>query len=159
MGADPNIPDKKMLYGKFQDQEDFDNDLANQKRKQAWEYQRKLIHKSTDIPISPDGEDMNVDARKSYSGLDWKHLAVLAAAGLGGLGIFKFAPNQSPQAIPSTSPIRQDYTTQIEIRDAITKKPIKIDWLNGDQSQAPQRNDIRGPSTENSPPPLFVAPK
>lgn len=155
MGADPNLPDKNMLYGIFQKQEDITNGRLNKQLNWEDDYKRKLIHKSTDIPISPKVDDMNVDARKSYtaSGLDWKHLAVIAATGLGGLGLFKFSPNPSAPTTQQPPAISQDYTTQIEIRDAITKKPIKIDWLNGNSSSspAPQRND--------NPPPLYVAPK
>lgn len=142
MGADPNAIDKNELYGKFQAQDDADNEYHNGRRKWEDDYKKKLIHKSTDMAITPETEDMNVDARKSYStsanGLDWKHLAVLAAAGLGTLGIFKFSPSTptptTPPAISIPAPIKQDYTTQIEIRDKLTGKPIKVDWINGDNS-------------------------
>ena len=80
------LPDKDFLYGKFQAWEDWRNRLH-----------RKLAHKSLDIA---DGEDVNVD--NSRTGLDWKGLAVIAAAvGASALGGMYLGNSQTADTQPN----------------------------------------------------------
>lgn len=133
-----SVPDKEYLYGRYQNQEDVANQQANKRTSWQDSLDRKLRHKALDIPLDPNDETdpVNVDNTKTttVSGLDWKHLAVLAATGLGGLGLFRFGGQSSPPVqlppAPLVAPIGQgSYKTEIEIRDATTHKPIKVDWI------------------------------
>lgn len=137
--------DKQNLYGRYMAQEDINNALANSEKTWRDTLNRKMYHKSLDIPDSdPAGDDLNVDNRKSttVSGMDWKHLAIIAATGLGGMGLYRLGGNAQPTtpiAAPpavtapvGTAPVSGSYRTEIEIRDAITHQPIKVGWVDGD---------------------------
>ena len=61
--------DAKQLYGRYQDKEDWQNNLH-----------KKTVHKALNIPMD---DDVKVDTTTTnVSGLDWKHLAVIAATKL-----------------------------------------------------------------------------
>jgi len=134
------VIDKQELYGKFQAQEDVDNTYANNKRDWRDRLDQKLRHKALDIALDPtaDNDPVNVDARRTVtnSGLDWKHLAIIAATGLGGAGLYQLGSHNTtptqPVPIVSAPDLTSQYKTEIEIRDAVTKKPIKIDWVTPD---------------------------
>lgn len=145
MGNDSTpVISKKDLYGTFQAQDNIDADYHNGRRTWQNKLDQKLAHKALDIAIDPNSDDPMISADKTTTvnnGFDWKHLAVIAVAGLGSLGIFKFAPQGTP-AIPAPTvstpaPISQDYTTEIEIRDARTHQPIRVDWLKAESAPKP----------------------
>ena len=89
--------DKDALYGKFQEAEDWRNSLH-----------KKLAHKSLDIPID---DEMNINQTKS--GMTWKELAIIAAAGLGGGYIYT---NQ--QELPPVSVEVPDSEYEIRFYDS-----------------------------------------
>jgi hypothetical protein len=134
--------DKQNLYGRYMAQEDVDNALANAEKTWRDKLNRKMYHKALDIPdTDPTGDDLNVDNRKSttVSGMDWKHLAIIAATGLGGMGLYRLGGNAQPATPPAAPPAvvspsgQGSYKTEIEIRDAITHEPIKVDWIDADK--------------------------
>ena len=88
------IPDKDYMYGKFQKTRDWKDKLH-----------KKLAHKSLDID---ENDDLNVDNSKHNYGLDWKSLAVLAAALLGGGYMVSdiVINNETPAAV---SPVDSEY--------------------------------------------------
>lgn len=133
--------DKAQHFGRYQNQEDVS--LAQRNARLDWKNKldQKLYHKSLDLPIDPDVEDpLNVDNTKTttVSGLDWKHLAVIAATGLGAMGLYRIGTSPAPVQLPPAPPAivaplnpagQGSYKTEIEIRDATTHKPIKVDWI------------------------------
>lgn len=96
---------QEQLYGRYMAQEDVTTEQANRKRGWRDRLDQKLRHKALNIPIDPDDEDDPVKVTNTtvQSGFDWKHLAVIAAAGLGGLGLYEFAGEQKPQ--PAVAPV------------------------------------------------------
>lgn len=69
---------------------------------------RKAAHKALGLP-----EDMNISADNRRSGLGWKEMAVLAAAGLGGWHMY----NQSQQPpIPQQAIQQGPVDTEYEVR-------------------------------------------
>ncbi|MCI0333691.1 MAG: hypothetical protein L0228_10775 [Planctomycetes bacterium] len=96
---------QEQLYGRYMAQEDVSAAQANRKRDWRDRLDQKLRHKALNIPIDPDDEDdpLKVTNTTVRNGFDWKHLAVIAAAGLGGMGIYHFADKEVPQqTVPPT---------------------------------------------------------
>ena len=93
--------DKQELYGDFRDGEKWRTRLS-----------RKLAHKSLDIA---DADDMDIEvdrSNRSISGIGWKELAVLAAAGLGGFALWSHEKTPAatpPPAVQQQSPADTEY--------------------------------------------------
>ena len=112
-----SIPDKQYLYGKFQEGQDWRSNLH-----------KKLAHKSLDIGLD---DEVNVDNSRTATGMGWKELAVIAAAGLGGTGLFMSLQPQPSQPAPQVSPLPDsDYVVRFFDKDGnlidvphISKRP------------------------------------
>lgn len=116
MAESKDMPDKKYLYGNYQESDDWRQRLH-----------RKLAHKSLDIGMD---DDVNVD--NSRVGLGWKELAVIAGMLLGGTAIWKFGDkgvSQQPVVVPSvpqqqySPPIDSEYEVRFYDKDG---NPIEI---------------------------------
>lgn len=79
-----DIPDKQHLYGRYQKSEDWRQQL-----------QKKLTHKSLDIP-----EDDDVYVDNSNKGMGWKELAVISGTLLGAGALYAYS-NSTPQTPPT----------------------------------------------------------
>lgn len=97
-----DLPDKQYLYGRYRDWEGWRNSLA-----------KKLSHKALDI--MPDDE-MEVN-QYHRSGIGWKELAVVAAAGVGGLAAWQhFGSRDDPQAPPAAVAPAGPWDSEYEVR-------------------------------------------
>lgn len=86
--------DKDFLYGKYQEAADWRSRLH-----------KKLAHKSLDIP---EDDDLRVEQNKT--GITWRELAVLAAAGLGGGYLYTNKNETTSSASPvAVSPVDSEY--------------------------------------------------
>jgi hypothetical protein len=99
--------DNEAIYGRYDKQEDDKHKLA-----------MKLRHKAVNIPM--DDDPLNVTTQTTTaSGMDWKHLAVIAATALGAVGLYKFGGSkaQPPIATPviSTPVSAADQKSQFDI--------------------------------------------
>lgn len=80
--------DTNALYGRYQEKEDWRNNLH-----------KKTVHKALNIPMDDDVQVTNTTTNSA--GFGWKELAVLAALGLGGAAIWK---TNGPQLVQQTLP-------------------------------------------------------
>ncbi len=86
--------DKDFLYGKYQEAADWRSRLH-----------KKLAHKSLDIP-----EDDDLHVQQNKTGITWRELAVLAAAGLGGGYLYTNKNETTSSASPvAVSPVDSEY--------------------------------------------------
>jgi len=106
-----DLPNKEYLYGRYNDQEDWRTRLH-----------RRLTHKSLDIPET---DDVYVD--NSKRGLGWKELAVIAATGLGGAGLYSLSQSSTAPVPPVSNVQPQLLDSEYEVRffDA-EGKPINV---------------------------------
>lgn len=92
-----DVPDKDYLYGRYQKDEDWRNELD-----------KKLRHKALDIPMSDD--DMKVrNTTTTTQGTGWKEMAVLIAGLVGG-GAVLSNMNNKPVVVPATPAVVQPQT-------------------------------------------------
>lgn len=144
----PDQVSKQQLYGRYQKQEDIENEHANKERDWRSNLAKKMYHKSLDVPIGPEIEDDPLNVKNSrtttVNGMDWKAIAVLVAGIVGGSYVYTNAPQNQPmtqpapvivpQAVSPTPPPNvnppQDlqFGAEIEIRDAVTGEPIHVEW-------------------------------
>lgn len=100
-----DIPDKQHLYGRYQKSEDWRQQL-----------QKKLTHKSLDIPVD---DDVHVD--NSRKGMTWKELAVISGTllGMGSLYAYMNKPPQAPTAPPAqpAGPVDSEYQIRFFDKD------------------------------------------
>ena len=90
--------DKDALFGRYQNDEDWRTKLN-----------KRLRHKALDIPMD---DDVNVKNTTMNTGFGWKELAVLAAMGLGGGGLYAWSNRDLPA--PSAESVKA--TAEAEFR-------------------------------------------
>jgi hypothetical protein len=83
--------DKQSLYGRYNESEDWRTKLH-----------KKLAHKSLDIPLD---DDMNINQTKT--GMTWKELAIIAAAGIGGGYVYTNERDADPPVVQQ--PVDSEY--------------------------------------------------
>ena len=83
--------DKESLYGRYNEAEDWRSKLH-----------KKLAHKSLDIPLD---DEMNINQTKT--GMTWKELAIIAAAGIGGGYVYTNERGVDPPVVQQ--PVDSEY--------------------------------------------------
>lgn len=111
------------LYGRYQDKEDWKNNLH-----------KKTVHKALNIPMDDDVQVTNTT--QNSQGFGWKELAVLAALGLGGAAIYK---TSGPQLIQQTQPPAAASTTPPDISVPDTAYDVLFYDKDGNQISVPRR--------------------
>lgn len=97
---------------------------ATDRKHEEWrdELEKKMRHKALNIPIgrARETDDVNVDNRRTWTGIGWKELAVLGGLGLGGLGIFKFSDREEPPSPPpaAAEDVSQEFDVTIYQKNA-----------------------------------------